>query len=351
MALLDAALAFALTLAALATVVTIIMEIGIRVVGLRKKDQVTLIKRLYDDYLAPTIGITTADADKRWKVVRKILEIPLAGTTMAPSEEEQKFAGTRCSPIYDTISVEHLLRRVVELEDVEKLREMTEKELKAQLSAIAQKYDEYASAIATSFKCRAQFWSLITGIALAIVLNVDGVRLFETYLDNPERTAQVIAQMDPILDEVEKAQARLTAAEKVQLGEGELEDLDKAVKAMEAQLALVGGLELPIGRLFYPHCLILTEQAEQQRIADPLCKSPYAPLESMTWLIKVVVTGLLIGLGAPFWYDVAKRLAEVRQAFGGKGSALQRHSGSDGAGKKDEDRDAMIARVARELRG
>ena len=350
MALLDAALAFALTMAALATVVTIIMEIAIRVLGLRSSDQVKLIQRLYDDHLAQKTKLPAKDVAKRWTVVRKILENPLAAKPMAPAEAAQGYRGTGCSPIYNQVSVEHVLRRVVELDELEALRKETESTIKAQLNELAQKYDEYRSAISTSFKCRAQSWSLVVGIALAIVLNVDGVRLFQSFLDNPERTAQVIAQMDPILAEVEQAQARLSAAEKEALGQGDLAAFDAAVDKIEAQMAVVRGLDLPMGRLFYPHCRFLADAEARKRSADALCAAAYNVLDSVTWLIKAALTGLLIGLGAPFWYDVAKRLSEVRRAFGGRGSALQRHSGSDGAADKAEDRDQLIARVARDVR-
>lgn len=351
MALLDAALAFALTMAALATVVTIVMEIGLRFLGLRKDDQVKLIKRLYDDHLAPTTKLKVSDLQERWDVVRKVLENPLAGTKMAPAESQQHFKGLGCSPVYEEISVEHLLRRVIDIEEVKAAYNETEKELKAKLTALAQKYDEYRSAIATSFKCRAQSWSLVVGIVLALALNVDGVRLFQSYMDNPERTAEVITQMDPILDEVERSQEALRAPQATAPGESTLEDLDAAVQRMETQLATIQGFELPIGRLFYPHCLFLTEADERPRLADARCVMAVSPLETLTWLIKVVITGFLIGLGAPFWYDVAKRLAEVRRAFGGSGSALQRHRGSDGATAREEDRERLIDRIVREVRG
>ena len=351
MALLDAALAFALTLAALATVVTILMEIAIRVVGLRKSDQVTLIKRLYDDHLAPSIGITTADAAARWDFVRKVLQNPLAGTAMAPSEQQQKFAGTRCSPIYDEISVEHLLRRVMEMEQVKGAYNDTERALKERLTTLAQKYDEYRSAISTSFKCRAQFWSLILGIVVAVVMNVDGVRLFQTYLDNPEQTAEVVGKMDQILQNVEDTQKKLRDATAVEVDKGTLDDMNKSLDRLGTQVTLIQGFELPIGRLYYPYCGSIRDAAIRATSSDPLCGGKYSAMDSLAWLIKAVVTGLLIGLGAPFWYDVAKRLAEVRRAFGGRGSALQRHGGSDGTAKKEEDRGQLIERIVRDIRG
>jgi hypothetical protein len=35
----------------------------------------------------------------------------------------------------------------------------------------------------------------------------------------------------------------------------------------------------------------------------------------LLWLFVVVGTGVLIGLGAPFWFDIAKRLSQIRKGL------------------------------------
>ena len=69
MELLDAALAFALTMGALATVVTIIMETGHRLVKVRERNLIEVMRRLVKqlDWLGET---------ERWKLVRDILNNP-----------------------------------------------------------------------------------------------------------------------------------------------------------------------------------------------------------------------------------------------------------------------------------
>jgi hypothetical protein len=64
-------------------------------------------------------------------------------------------------------------------------------------------------------------------------------------------------------------------------------------------------------------------------------------------------TGALIGLGAPFWFDVARRLAEVRSFFGGKGGGEAAYNGETvGAAQpgrtKSEKAEALINRVVDE---
>ena len=71
--------------------------------------------------------------------------------------------------------------------------------------------------------------------------------------------------------------------------------------------------------------------------------------EAIRWLIVVIGTGVLIGLGAPFWFDVAKRLSQVRQMFKGEGSSGVRMSGNDANGKASL-REEIVNRVVDDAR-
>ena len=61
------------------------------------------------------------------------------------------------------------------------------------------------------------------------------------------------------------------------------------------------------------------------------------------------MTGLLIGLGAPFWYDVARHLAAIRTVFGGKGSGEEKHRGADATDDAGQ-RDKLIERIAEDAK-
>ena len=350
MELLDAALALALTLAALATIVTITMEIVLRTLGLHQRHQVELVKRLYDDVIAKHTGQTTTDLATRWAVVKKVLENPLAGKQMAPTDTAQGYLGGRSAPIYGKISLEHLLRRIIDVEEIGETYRTNRDELKMNLSALSLKYDEYRSAISTRFKSRTQLWSFIFGVILAIVMNVDGVRLFQGYLRHPEQAARVASQAEAILDRVEVTQREFVEAHRVGGNQGTIEDLNEAIDRLGSQLRSAGQFDLPIGRRYAPHCFLFLEEPSEAASSDPACADAYDPVDSLTWLIKVLLTGLLIGLGAPFWYDVARRLAEVRQAFGGRGTSEQRHQGRDGS-ESAEARESLIDRIVKDVMG
>lgn len=332
MTLLDSLLAFALTLAALATVVTILLEIFIRWLGLKRRGQVELIGRLLDHGVAAHLP----DQQARWQAIRGILENPFSATPMAAQQAAQGYSGRAAGGIYTEVSLEHVLRHLLESPAAASLLQQAEKDLTDQLQILSNRFDEFSAALAADFKRRAQMWSILVGIGLALVMNIDGVRLLQGYLQDPELRQSVIERLPSSPD----AEQRETET-----------DVDAYVEDLKKSLAGISELALPIGTGYFPHCYLPLVTAEGAIPPDPLCR-PEAGSETLPafvlWLLKAVVTGMLIGLGAPFWYDVARRLAAVRTAFGGKPAAEERHRGLDA--REPEEREELIDRVIKDAR-
>lgn len=357
MSLLDAALAFALTMAALATVVTIIMEIAMMALGLKARDQVKLIGKLVEDVVQARFG--EMDDHQKWLAVRRILNNTVLAkkSQMADQEGGQSYIFGKARGVHDKVSLEHVLRRLLENADLDPLSQMRD-ELRANLKAVALKYDEFRSSLAMNFGRRARTRSLVVGISLAAVLNVDGLRLFETFASNPQLTSSVITEMEPILEAAGEAQKEMEEQLKtLNLQETTVENLNTAVGDLKAELGVIRQLGLPIGGDYYPHCYIRagdSSSASERAKLDPLCE-PASPIsgerlkDPFGWALRILITGLLMGLGAPFWYDVAKRLAQVRQAFGAKGGVAERHRGAEGD-ETPEAMDALIDRVVDDAR-
>ncbi|MGD1876473.1 MAG: hypothetical protein ACFB13_03120 [Kiloniellaceae bacterium] len=330
MALLDSLIAFALTLAALATVVTIILEIAIRACGLKRKGQVALMNRLVGEVVTRHLP----QKKSQWEVVKGILENPFSAAKMAADETQQGYLGTAAGGIYNEVSLEHVLRRVLETTEAAALLKQAEKDLKGRLQIIGNKYEEFSSALAADFKRSAQMWSIFVGIAVALAMNVDGVRLLTTYLQDPELRQSVIAK----LPAPEEGQQKAASGK---------DEIDTYIDDLKTRLSDIGDLALPVGSDYFPHCLLFFAAPERANSPDPLCKgedNAKRGVAGVTWLLKAVVTGILIGLGAPFWYDVARRLAAVRSAFGGKPAGEERYRGTD-AQENAEVRDTLLDRV------
>ena len=63
-----------------------------------------------------------------------------------------------------------------------------------------------------------------------------------------------------------------------------------------------------------------------------------------------MITGLLIGLGAPFWFDLAKKLAQIRNMFKGR-SGVDNYDGESpttGATDYEDKTEKLINRLVAE---
>jgi hypothetical protein len=465
MQLLDATLSLALTLAALATIVTIIMEIGLRAAGARKKNLVETMKLLnkeLDNGLFKDL-----DADERWRFISKVIENPVKGTTDQLSERlestssienlctsgraksrqdtkkitnqdlhdsdgkltdtelaqlldrigydksagnnvicrfllfvRQFFVDNKRTMLYDKVSLEHVLRRLAEIEKVKFRSVALRKKAKTEFNRLARKYEEYASAVSANFKRSAQAWSVGVGILFAVIANIDGLRIFEAYRTDSDLVNAIIEQQQGLIasynsieqrqDEYNKAQVKLNEAlaevtEAKQAIESAEPDSDKGAlevtlkeKEMayskakaklegidtvnqiqqnaehtQQQLANLVAIGAPIGWAFYPNC-IDSASGEKWKSADPRCRSVIDQGQwqqggsFLQWLFAVVLTGCLMGLAAPFWFDVAKRLAQIRQGFRSRASDEVRMSGNNANGSEKE-RKRIVRQVVNDI--
>ncbi|MEQ8355702.1 MAG: hypothetical protein RH942_09210 [Kiloniellaceae bacterium] len=314
--------------------VTLLLEVFIRWLGLKRQGQVELIGRLLDATVAPHLP----DQKARWKAICTILQNPFSATEMAADAAAQTYKGRSAGGIYTEVSLEHVLRRLLESDAATTLLQQAEQDLKDQLQALGNKFDEYSAALAANFKRSTQMWSIFVGIGLALVTNFDGPRLLQSYLQDPELRKSVIENL-PSAPDTEAPGAA---------GQG---NVDSYVADLKTSLAGIGDLALPIGLEYFPHCHLPLTAAGTRGTVDPLCRADagWETLPALlTWLMKVIVTGMLVGLGAPFWYDVARRLAAVRSAFGGRPAGEERHRGADANEPKARER--LIERVIKEAK-
>lgn len=400
MELLDAVLAFALTLAALATVVTVLMEIVLRSVLMRKKNLVETMRMLNDELPKGMLGLSEED---RWRFFTRVIENPAEGVSeqLAKTFDAGDAASAaiervdwKClkSGVYDKVSVEHVLRRLSELPSVTRLSVQTAEKVKKEFYRLACKYEEFGSAVSASFKRRSQFWSIVFGVVLAIVANVDGIRIFEAYQASTDLTRTVIAReaqlreaydltderrrailaQEAVVEEAKSALATARARKGDESSEAEAanqkldaanatlatltdpKELQRIARDAQAQVESLVAMGVPIGGAYFPHCRMFGRHD-----LSTTCAGPAWPSDAtgdawsarfrfighvLLWLVPVVITGMLIGLGAPFWFDVAKRLAEVRQMFGGAGSDATRLAARDADGDPKK-REAIVSRV------
>jgi len=398
MQLLDASLAFALTMAALATVVTVIMEAGLRISRMRKKNFIEVMKLLNKEMENSHLKMSEED---RWNFIKRVIDNPaeasldklkielenlsLAGRLAYFGRDKaagksslqrvgcfllQIFGDRKRAGLFDKVSLEYLLRCLAESEAVKKSSSRAISTVKAEFNRLARKYEEFSSSVSASFKQHARQWSIAVGILLAFAANIDAFRIFENYRTDSELATAIIQKHEAFLEDNQSAQdsfeelnalyiqkreidkqieqaknenietfARLKEEKReieAEIGkQSDIAKIQETLQIAKQQVADLTTMGVPIGWELYPNCPYSKSGADEKwETAGSKCKNiAQRKLEAKSifirvwftaknnpsgfavWVMAVAFTGVLIGLGAPFWFDIAKRLAQVRKGL------------------------------------
>ena len=306
---LDAALAFAITMLTLAMVATTIVETLHRIVGLREKGLAILLGNFYERVLVPRGAGRPADAEERGAFI-DMMTVNRGPVGAAPltflarslrldaRSEDGKFlnriwSGRRLGSLRPTTFMERLGSSPHGARMIMGLNDGSEAGVELLLKDVAQKFDAFGLEASEYFEARARLLSVLVGFALAAALNVNALSLFDTFMRQPDITSAVIANSQPIDD----AGAR---------GGQAAADADRAVRNLQ-------GVGVPLG----------------WNAASAAALDRSHPFALARLVLGLALGGLLIGLGAPFWYRAVQTLTGIRRA---------------GRGTVDTTRDETVAR-------
>jgi hypothetical protein len=211
------------------------------------------------------------------------------------------------------------------------------------LKDIVQKYEAFGREATVYFAARARLVSVIVAMIVAFVMHVNAYELFATFLRDPAVRGRVIAQTDQVQKAHEATQVRIAeltkavqaAAQVAADGKAQAEMVEKKInealdkmRLTESQLRDLG---VPVGwtterwsRLKFERLRCEVQITKETRYLAPgnRCnETEHATMvlrfnpQSVTWaIVWLLVGGLLIGLGGPFWYDMVKNLTAIRSA-------------------------------------
>ncbi|MEH0019550.1 MAG: hypothetical protein V6Z89_07850 [Desulfobacter sp.] len=366
MQLLDAALAFVLTMAALATVVTVMMESCIRMARIRKKNFIHTMRLLARELDLKALGM---DGEALWKFLVRVIQPPstpthqkIKGSHSELSDIDRKMAalgpdrarGTslpvrlwnlicqipgdaKREALNDTASLEHLLRCLADTPAVKTTILNARDRVDVEFNRIARKYEEISAGISIGFKRHTQAWTMIVGIVFAIACNINGLTIFETFLLDPELAQTVITTYDTSENGPDNAGSTpLSPAP----------ENDLSMDAARDRLAELKAMGIPMGwhtgRTLAP--LSTTEMSQPVQWMFN-CVLPWVFKTFIPWLFPVALTGALIGLGAPFWFDVAKRLSQIRKGIQNDAASKEFRFSSENANGNPAKRREIVTRV------
>lgn len=278
----EAALAFAITMMILSTIVSVIIETGHRIFRVRETGLQQFMVRLHQDIIAPLLPAaenSTPQANALQTFVQRMTTSP--------------FASTAKPALLDHLINAHQLTALSTREFISRLATTPEGQalyqqaagveinlagsLRSQLAHITHHFDTIGNGASDYFKRRAGLYSLVIGIVLAFSCNINAPHLLQTFL----------ADKDTRLQLVEKTQA-LDAFLQQQASVPTLGDLYSQLKDLQAAQSPFGWHSAPWSQSDWPH--------------------KNQPLALAIWGITILLSGILIGLGGPFWFDAYRKL-------------------------------------------
>ena len=293
MPILDAALAFAITMFVMASVVSQLLDWAYSFAGLRKKDLRKMLGQFADDELAPVVkremervtGKVDAKVADGISAVAKKLKLEHLFS-------DRELAGAVELSTQDV--VERLKRSDLGKEALEKMGD----EAESIFSELGARYEAVGSQFTRSFRQRSKLWAFGVSVAVALAANVDSIRLIDQYMRNASLSASVAAQVDVLME-------RTTSTATQSVEAGGTEAVRKQYQAVTNQLASVSKqvdtLGVPIGGSYFPY-------SKESRAG---LKGWALGYRLLGWLAGILLTGVLAGLGAPFWYDTLTGISSL----------------------------------------
>lgn len=296
MPMLDAALAFAITMLGVASIVTAIVgKIGASK-SYRSEKLKEQLRDFYHAYVAPTLA-EKAEA-VAGQVDRKV------------DAKAQEFLDSvlKGNKVEVEMSTMELVTRLRGTPMVQGLEAKATGEIDQAMTRLADGWEQLGEKFSAGFRARARLASYAVGVLLAAVLNIDSIHIVETYLNDDDVRAEALGKQDAML-------AQYAAFLGAQTPEAATEGVERTVSEIRADIDALRADGLPLGWDHKPWA----ECSDALAVRLPRCNvatagvTPSALGSWAAWALGILITGYLAGLGAPFWYDFITGINHIAQ--------------------------------------
>lgn len=345
MAFITSLLALAAIFVVLATLTTAFVETIHGLTKQRVKGLEQLVGAMFDNLFVAEKSVKS----NRALFVKEMTTNPAAAIGDA---NKLPLIGTSNSGKLDWLDLRRFVQQIANTEIGNALAQ-NQATLQQRLTEIAANFERYAEGMTALFQRRAGIYAGLAGVGLAAFMNVDGALLADRLFNDAGLAQKVVVALPP--ERLEQLMAD-EAAFRAQCVDGTPEQKTECVaeklsqKTVEAGQAELEGLGLPIGKSYFPYCEGATPEAAAA--LDPRCQIAAAPGSDgstvvtvaenlvkhpelgLSWLLSIAVTGALIGLGAPFWFNLYKSIASFAPVAGTAsqvGRAIGLKNDKDGA--------------------
>lgn len=297
MPILDAALAFALTMLVIATVVTYVVRAVQRITRLRNKQLREMLRAFLEEEVQPVVERELARLQKKAgsQVTSELSGQgdQMRGLTLFGSGD----LGKR-----EDIPTEELTEQLKRSEPGRTLLAALGDDALPIFDELGRRYEAVGNRFTESFRKRSRWWATGVAVVLALGLNIDSIHIANSYIRSQTLRENTIAQMDAIMADYETKAAAVSDAEDPATREA----LGDAIKNSREQIDNLTTVGFPLGWSYFPHSGL-----EVEKSADFESRNDLGGW--IMWGCGIVLTGLLAGLGAPFWYDTVAGISRFAQ--------------------------------------
>ena len=294
---LDAALAFALTMLAVSTLVTQVVRLMQQASKLRNNLLQEMLKEYFAQELTPVINreLSRLKNDLKDEVAAEVSQKARALSARLPFTDEELVALT-------DVSTEELLERLKRSSVGRQLLENLGSKAQVVFNELGKRYEIVGNRFTAIFRYKSRLATTGIAVIVAFVLNVDSLYVIDTYIKNESMRQAVISQKESLeagymtlstsLDQ-DSSKDSITRAE-----------FEQAFGDAKAQLDVFTSAGFPVGFSYFPYACV-------QDAGSSDCKQR----NLLLWIVGCIMTGLLAGLGAPFWYDAVTGISRAIQTM------------------------------------
>tara|TARA_R110002096_G_scaffold26518_23_gene81848 strand:- start:7244 stop:8386 length:1143 start_codon:yes stop_codon:yes gene_type:complete len=373
MPILDAALAFSLTMLVVASVVSIMVNVIHGLLKSRKKRVKQMIKAFLQEELRPVanremLRLSDQLAEEGKELVRQKADV------LARFSDDELFCETHLNELAD-LTADDLKEQLKRSDLGGTLLDQLGNKAEPVFEEFASRYESVASRYARSFRNHTRAWTTGLAMLLAFGLNIDSIFILDSYLKNHTARDVIVGQMDQILARYDEGVAK-SLAQLDENGEEAALGFKQAYATTKGEIDSLMGFGLPIGWEYFPHFKrdrppigldldvdvevsvevpidATTSGSQPDGVAEAAVTSVETsstshavqptgsdegpatttetyvyeidnvftdrrlrndPTDWIKWVLGVLLTGILAGVGAPFWYDIVTSISRVRKS-------------------------------------
>lgn len=312
MPLLDIALAFALTMLVVATVVTQIVRLFQYIFKLRRKELKKMLEEYFQEEFKPVVN-------------RELSRLKMEAT----EDVYKKLSKVNMNIELSTLISDKELKALVEVstEDLtEKLkrsswgRDMLEKlgnQANDVFDELGRRYEVLGDKFTASFRKNSRWWATGVAFILACVVNIDSIHILDSYIKNEGMRQHVIEQRDSFVKDYNELIETLEDEE----GKDSVtkKQLEAAFKDSKEKISSFADAGFPIGWSYFPHSEYVNHGSDDSQTSTIKkeesndSKNSNKTVRWLMWSLGILLTAFLAGLGGPFWHDTVTGISRVVQ--------------------------------------